>query len=129
MVDADVPTLLDQAVREYLDRLAEQKIIAESKAFRAMHAELLQQYRGEYVAVHDGKVVDHDEDICALNRRIRARYGHRAVLLQQVTERPEIELVIKSPKLEPIALEFPFNRNLLNRLLVDGPDQVTQVQG
>jgi len=103
MVDADIPTLLDQAVREYLDRLAEQKIIAESEAFRAMHAELVQQYRGEYVAVHDGKVVDHDEDICALNRRIRTRYGSRAVLLQQVTERPEIELVIKSPKLEPIS--------------------------
>jgi len=28
MVGADVPTLLDQAVRDYLDRLAEQKIIA-----------------------------------------------------------------------------------------------------
>jgi hypothetical protein len=102
MVGADIPTLLDQAVREYLDRLAEQKIIAESEAFRAMHAELLQQYRGEYVAVHNGKVVDHDEDVCALNRRIRARYGRQAVLLQQVTERPEVELVIQSPKLEQI---------------------------
>ncbi len=88
--------------REYLDRLAEQKIIAESEAFRAMHAELLQQYRGEYVAVHNGEVVDHDEDICALNHRIRARYGRRAVLLQQVTAVPEIELVIRSPKLESI---------------------------
>ena len=87
----------------FLDRLAEQKIIAESEAFRAMHAELLQQYRGEYVAVHNKKVVDHDEDICALNRRIRARYGRQAVLLQQVTEQPEVDLVIRSPKLEPIS--------------------------
>ncbi len=94
--------LIYATVREYLDRLAEQKIIAESEAFRAMHAELLHQYRDEYVAVHDGEVVDHDEDICALNHRIRARYGRRAVLLQQVTEQPEIELVIRSPKLEPI---------------------------
>lgn len=102
MVGADVPTLLDQAVRDYLDRLAEQKIAAESKAFKAMHANLLQQYKGEYVAVHDGKVVDHDADIHTLNHRIRTRYGHKAVLLQQVTEQPEIELVIRSPKLEPI---------------------------
>lgn len=102
MVGADVPTLLDQAVRDYLDRLAEQKIIAESKAFKAMHADLLQQYKGEYVAIHDGNVVDHDADIHALNHRIRARYGHRAILLQQVAEQPENELVIRSPKLEPI---------------------------
>ena len=102
VVGVDVPTLLAQAVRDYLDRLAEQKIIAESKAFRAMHAELLQRYRGEYVAIHDGEVVDHDVDLCALNRRIRARYGRIAVLLQRVTERPEVELVIRSPKLEPI---------------------------
>ena len=102
MVDADIPTLLDRAVREYLDRLAEQKIIAESEAFRAMHAELLQQYWGKYVAVHDGEVVDHDEDVCALNRRIRARYGRRAVLLQRVTEQPEVELVIRSPKEEQV---------------------------
>lgn len=102
VVGTDVPTLLDQAVRDYLNRLAEQKIVAESKAFRAMHAELLQRYRGQYVAIHEGKVVDHDIDLCALNRRIRSQYGRIAVLLQQVTERPEVELVIRSPKLEPI---------------------------
>lgn len=102
VTDVDIPTLLDRAVRDYLDRLVEQKIIAESKAFRAMHAELLERYRGEYVAIHSGEVVDHDVDLCALNRRIRAQYGRIAVLLQQVTEQPEIELVIRSPKLEPM---------------------------
>lgn len=102
VVDVDVPTLLDQAVRDYLDRLAEPKIIAESEAFQTMHTELLQRYGGEYVAIHNGEVVDHDANLCALNRRIRALYGRIAVLLQQVTEQPEIELVIRSPKLEPI---------------------------
>jgi len=102
VTDVDIPTLLDRAVRDYLDRLVEQKIIAESKVFRAMHAELLERYRGEYVAIHSGEVVDHDVDLCALNRRIRAQYGRIAVLLQQVTEQPEIELVIRSPKLEPM---------------------------
>ena len=102
VVDVDVPMLLDQAVRDYLDRLAEQKIIAESKAFQTMHAKLLQRYRGKYIAVHNGKVVDHDVNLCALNRRIRARYGRIAVLLQQVTEYPEVELIVRSPKLEPI---------------------------
>ena len=99
MVGADVPTLLDQAVCDYLDRLAEQKIIAESKAFKAMHADLLQQYKGEYVAVHNGKVVDHDADIHTLNHRIRTRYGHRAVLLQQVAEQHALTF----PSLFPLA--------------------------
>jgi hypothetical protein len=102
VVDMDVPILLDQAVRDYLDRLAEQKIIAESESFRARHTELLQRYRGEYVAIHNRDVVDHDTDLCTLNRRIRARYGRIAVLLQQVTEHPEVELIVRSPKLEPI---------------------------
>jgi len=74
-MNADVSALLNQAVRDHLDQLAEQKIIAESKAFRSMHAELLQRYKGEYVAVHNGEVVDHDVNLGALNRRIRAQYG------------------------------------------------------
>lgn len=89
-MDADVSALLNQAMRDHLDHLAEQKIIAESKAFRSMHAELLQRYKGEYVAVHNGEVVDHDVNLGALNRRIRARYGCLAVLLQQVTEQPGV---------------------------------------
>ena len=102
--DIDTSTLLEQAVRDYLDRLAEKKIIAESKAFQLLHTELLLRYQGEYVAVHNGEVVDHDTDLCVLNRRIRTRYGRTAVLLQRVTEQPKVEWLIRSPKLETVLL-------------------------
>ena len=77
--------LVNTAVREYVDVMARRKIHVESKAFRVKHTELLQRYLGEYVAVHEGKIVDHDKDLSTLHRRVRRRYGrHTAVLLRQV---------------------------------------------
>ena len=55
--------LINTAVQKCIDVAARRKIHAENEAFRAMHAELLEQYRGEYVAVHREKAVDHDEDL------------------------------------------------------------------
>lgn len=93
--------LVNAAVREYVDVMTRRKIHAESKVFRARHAELLQQYLGEYVAMHEGNVVDHDKDLSALHQRIRRRYGrHTPVLLRQVTEQAELEFTFRSPRLE-----------------------------
>jgi predicted transcriptional regulator len=93
--------LVNTAVREYVDVMARRKIHAESKAFQARHAELLQRYLGEYVAVHKGNVVDHDKDLSALHQRVRRRYGrHTPVLLRQVTEQAEMEFAFRSPRLE-----------------------------
>jgi glutamyl-tRNA reductase len=93
--------LVNTAVREYVDVMARRKIHAESKAFRARHAELLKRYLGEYVAVHEGNVVDHDKDLSALHQRIRHRYGqHTPVLLRKVAEQAELEFTFHSPRLE-----------------------------
>jgi hypothetical protein len=93
--------LLDVAVREFLDKVAHQKIRAESAAFREMHAQLVAKYPGEYVAIHNGKVVDHDPDVRTLHLRVRQRYGRLPILLRQVTEKVEQrDLVFRSPKLE-----------------------------
>lgn len=95
-----IEELINTAVQERIDVAARQKIHAENEAFRAMHAELLDQYRGKYVAVHRRKVVDHDEDLNALHRRIRRHYGYTPVLLREVTGQPELEFVFRSPRLE-----------------------------
>lgn len=52
--------LLETAVRTYLREIEREKIKAEAEAFRSMHANLAEKYLGQYVAIHNGKVVDHE---------------------------------------------------------------------
>ncbi len=92
--------LLETAVRAYLRQIEREKIMKEAEAFRSMHAELVKRHLGQYVAIHNGKVMDHDEDFQALHRRIRQRYGRQAVLLRRVEAEPERVLVFRSPQLE-----------------------------
>ena len=95
--------LLTKVVSEYLDKIAHQKIQAESMAFEELHNGLVSKYLGDYVAIHNGKVVDHDPDVRTLHLRIRHRFGRTPVLLRLVKEELEqSDLVFRSPKLEPI---------------------------
>ncbi len=96
-------TLLELASKEFLDRAARQKICAESESFRKMRPQLVAKYLGNYVAIHNGKVVDHDPDVRTLHLRIRRRYGRAPILLRQVTKDMEQpEMVFRSPRLERI---------------------------
>jgi hypothetical protein len=92
--------IVTTALRRYMRHLQEQKIQEEAEAFRAMHAELMEQYGGRVVAIHDEEVVDHDEDFVALHRRIRDRFGNTAVLLRRVGPEPERTLTFRSPHFE-----------------------------
>ena len=47
------------------------KISEESQIYQRRHAELKAQYLGQYIAMHDGQVVDHDNDFVALRERVR----------------------------------------------------------
>jgi hypothetical protein len=97
--------LLDRAVAEFLENVALQKLKDETLAFEQMHSQLVQQYLGEYVAVHNGAVVDHDVDARSLHLRIRARFGQMPILLRQITEDVELpELIVRSPKLVAVSL-------------------------
>ena len=40
-------------------------------------------------AIHNGKVVDHDQDFQSLHSRIRQRFGRQPVLLRRVEAEPE----------------------------------------
>ena len=92
--------LIEAAVRIYLRQMERETIKAEAKAFRSMHTELAENYLDQYVAVHDGKVVDHGEDFQALHSRIRQRFGRQPVLLRRVEAGPERVLTFRSPRLE-----------------------------
>jgi hypothetical protein len=56
------------------------------------------KYEGEFVAVHNQELVDHDIDQNALYRRIRERYGNTAVLIMPA-EGPR-EIVTRSPRFD-----------------------------
>lgn len=96
----EVSDLVNEALKYYLWTAKERKIDQEMEAYRAMHAELKRRFLGQYVAVHDGKLVDHDTDRGALSRRVRQEYGNVAVLITPVEEEPEREFTILSPRLE-----------------------------
>jgi hypothetical protein len=95
--------LLTKVVSEYLDKIAHQKIQSESVAFEELHNRLVTKYLGDYVAIHNGDVVDHDPDVRTLHLRIRRRFGRTPILLRLVkAELEQPDLVFRSPKLEPV---------------------------
>jgi Family of unknown function (DUF5678) len=73
----------------------------EVKAFAAQHARLWQQYPEEYVALHNGKVIDHDRDEQALVNRVDAKFPDEIVLIRQVLPTLPSELVFRSPRFIP----------------------------
>lgn len=93
-------TLARDAIRPFLRDEARRIIEQEAKAFQRFHPELLRTLPGEFAAVHNGQVVDHDGDQMALSRRVEDVYEVQPVLIRQV--RPEIGQTIDvlSPRLE-----------------------------
>jgi len=91
--------VVSDLVRKYLRDARRQKIRVEVEHYQAMHADLREKHFGQHVAIHDGRLVDHDPDPVALVRRIRQRFGRRPILITQVGDEPIRELVIRSPRL------------------------------
>lgn len=92
-----VNDLVNEAVAQYLRDRQQAKIDREIAAYEDMHAQLVRDHLGEWVAVHDQQLVDHDSDRIALYRRIRARYGRTAVLIRQVTAEQVEEVWLRTP--------------------------------
>lgn len=84
------PTSLDDELEQIVD--------AEIAAYHQLHPMLLAEHAGEYVAIAEQVLVDHDVDKLALYRRIQARYPEQFVLVRRVDRMPEPELHIRSPR-------------------------------
>jgi len=75
------------------------QLAAEQAAWYARPPDERAHYRGEFVAVRGGQVVDHDTDQRALYLRVRARFGHTpAPILHADWEQPPT-YTIHSPRL------------------------------
>jgi hypothetical protein len=70
----------------------------EVEAYQAMHPELIRKYRGEYVAIHEGRVVAHDSDPVALLQRIRSQFPNQIVLRRKVEANARPEIQIRRPR-------------------------------
>lgn len=74
------------------------EMMREAEAFRRQHASLKENYLGEYVALRQGYVVDHDSDPTDLLERIVARYPGQVVLRRKVEDRATPLLEFRSPR-------------------------------
>ena len=92
-----VNDIVNEAVERYLRERQLAKLDVEIEAYKRMHSELRQKYLGQWVAVHDQQLVDHDGDGSALHQRVRAKYGRVAVLIRQVAEQADEDLWIRTP--------------------------------
>ncbi len=99
-----VDELVNEAVRLYLRERQRTKLDKEIAAYEAMHTELRQKHLGQWVAIHDQKLVDHDADGSALYQRIRAKHGRTSVLIRQVTDQPIEEARIRTPSTGKIVI-------------------------
>ena len=94
-----VEEFIDHAVRKHVERLEEQKLKAEAQAFIHLHSQLVSQYLGQFVAIFEGQLIDHDEGFETLFLRIQNTHQDEIVLIRQVTPKPTIELRGPSPRL------------------------------
>jgi len=89
--DASVDDLLTQALRYYLWDLECRKVSEETQRYHQHYQGLKEKYLGQYIAMRNGQVVDHDQDFITLRKRVPKRFGRTPVmitLVEDVVERP-----------------------------------------
>ena len=97
----DGQTVLITMVSEPEETLADDPLAAEEAAFVAMHPTLQADYLGEYVAIYQQALVDHDADLAALTKRVYERFGNTAVWISPVKEQIYEEWTNRSPLKSP----------------------------
>jgi predicted transcriptional regulator len=108
-VDAVVADVVARSVRAFPVATGREDMLREIEAFRSMHATLQREHPGEYVAIHGGRVVDHDPDPVTLLRRVRHDYPGQTVLRRKVEDAAEIVLCCRSAAFNATTA----NKNLL----------------
>ena len=94
--------LAGEAIRAYLHAEAQRAMEQEAEAFRRLHRDLLGTIPGQFAAIYQGQLVDHDPDQLAVLRRIEARYPGLPVLLRQVRAEVEQTIMVRSPRIEDV---------------------------
>ncbi len=98
-----VEAVVESLIAEYLREQRHTRLLAEMEQFRTQHPHLLAAYRGQFVGMRDGQVLDHDADGGALYTRLRRQYGDTPILIVEVADSPEQEFTVRNPRLETAA--------------------------
>jgi hypothetical protein len=76
----------------------------EMQAYLTLHPMLKEKYLGQYVAIYQGALIDHDTDHEALYQRIDAQYPNEFVWISQVEREPIPTLISRSIRMTPAAI-------------------------
>ncbi|MCS6910525.1 MAG: DUF5678 domain-containing protein [Anaerolineales bacterium] len=90
--------LITEAVRRHVALYRQKRIAAESAAWYGLPAEERRRYAGRYVAVLNGRVIDHDSDRLALYARIRGAYPRKPVAILEGGDHPMPVYRFRSPR-------------------------------
>jgi hypothetical protein len=96
---ADV--LLDSIVLVETEQAVENEdalVAQEEAAFKQLHPMLREKYLGQYVAIYQGDLIDHDPDQVTLFLRTKERYPDEFIWIAPVAEEPEETYVFRSPR-------------------------------
>ena len=93
--DALLSVVLDIPEREH-----DAQFENEREAFWSQYPELLKQYVGQYVAVYQGKMIDHDEDKRRLIQRVYENLGYVPVYIQRVSPEGRPRYRLSSPRVK-----------------------------
>lgn len=78
--------VLQEALQHYFWDLDRQKIRDEARQYRQKHAQIRETFLGQFVAIHEGEVVDHDAEFNLLYQRVREKFAPLPVMITQVQE-------------------------------------------
>jgi predicted DNA-binding protein len=92
-----VSDLVNEAVEQYLHTQQRQIIDSEIEAYIQLHPTLWRTIPNQWVAIHNGEIVDQDSDRISLYGRVRAEYGQTPVLIRQVKEDVNPEILVRTP--------------------------------
>jgi hypothetical protein len=70
----------------------------EKAAYLQLYPMLKEKYFGQYVAIYDGKLVDHDKDYGRLFERIDDSYPETFVWMTRVSDEPVETIYFRSPR-------------------------------
>ena len=93
-------TILEGALRHYRRMIHKRRLEAALRWYTALPEHEQARYSGKFVAVYQDAVVDHGADRLALYKRVRAQYGHRAVLI--IPAEGPLEFSIISTRIEAL---------------------------
>lgn len=96
----DMNAVVDAALQQYTYRQRQEKIARERQWYETHYAEISKTYLGQYIGIHNGRILDHDADGTTLSKRLRQEYGRIAIAIIQVQNSAEPPIVqIRSPKI------------------------------